>query len=236
GFALGLLKELQPEAPPACQWMKAGLLELQSKPEGAAVVLDSFTHLNSTDSEALRLQALSRNLIVSKRWPEAVAALKGSSQRTNSLRLLLANEKLLNRTRGTGQTSAKRQSRVAILGNATFDFLAPVLRICAFASGIEVETYVGSYGQHQQEILGPSSALDTFHPSLVFLAMDWRSLGLPEVASDPDGWVKSCLHELRGLWRQCGERFQAQVIQHNFEVPVASPYGRLSMVTPGGRA
>ena len=236
GLTLSLLKELQPDAPPACQWLKAGLLELQSKPEEAAVVLDSFTHLHSTESEALRLQALCRNLIVSQRWPEAVAALKGSSQRTNSLRLLLANEKLLDRIRTAGQTSARRQSKVAILGNATFDFLVPVLRVCAFASGIDVETYVGSYGQHHQEILGPSSALDAFHPSLVFLAMDWRSLGLPEVVSDPDGWMKSCLQELRGLWRQCRERFQAQVIQHNFEVPVASPYGRLSMVMPGGRA
>jgi FkbH-like protein len=235
GLTLSLLKELQHDAPPACQWMKAGLLELQGNPEGAAV-LDSFTHLHSAESEALRLQALCRNLIASQRWPEAVVALKESTQRTDSLRLLLANEKLLDRIRRAGQTSAKRQSKVAILGNATFDFLASVIRVCAFASGIDVEMYLGSYGQHQQEILGPSSALEAFRPSIVLLAVDWRSLSLPEVVPDPDGWVEASLQELRGLWRQCRERFHALVIQHNFEVPVASAYGRLSMATPGGRA
>ncbi len=235
-LTLSLVKELQPDAPPACQWMKSGLLELQGNSEEAAAVLDSFTHLHSAESEAMRLQALCRNLIVSQRWPEAVAALRGASQRTTSLRLLLANEKLLDRIRDSGQTNAKRQSKVAILGNATFDLLVPVLRVCAFASGIEVETYAGSYGQQQQEILGPSSALEIFCPSIVCLAMDWRSLGLPEVVPDPDGWVKGCLQELRGLWRQCRERFHALVIQHNFEVPVVSAYGRLSLAIPGGRA
>ncbi len=236
GLTLSLLKELQFDGPQACQWMRAGLLELQSKPEEAAAALDSFTHLHSAELEALRLQAMCRNLIASQRWPEALVALKESSQRTTSFRLLLANEKLLDRIRRAGQTSARRQAKVAILGNGTFEFLAPLLRVCAFASGIDVEIYLGSYGQHQQEIRGSSSALEAFRPTIVFLATDWRSLGLTEVVSDPNGWVEASLQELRGLWRLCREKFQAEVIQHNFEVPVASAYGRLSMVTAGGRA
>jgi FkbH-like protein len=231
-----LLKELQPDSPPACQWMKASLLELQSNPEEAAAVLDSFTHLHSAESEALRLQALCRNLIASQQWPEAIVALKESTQRTNSVRLQLANEKLLDSIRKAGQTGAKRQSKLAVLGNATFDFLAPILRVCAFASGIDLEIYRGSYGQQQQEILGPSSALEAFRPSIVLLAMDWRSLALPEAVQGPDAWVEANLEALQNLWRHCRERFHAQVVQHNFEVPVASAYGRLSMVTQGGRA
>jgi FkbH-like protein len=235
-LAQSLLKEFQSDGPPACQWMKASLLELEGKPQEAAAVLGSFNHLHSAESEALRLQTLCRNLIAVQRWPEAVVALKESTQRTDSLRLLLANEKLLVRILKAGQTNSRRQVKVAILGNATFDVLAPVLRVCAFASGIDIETYSGSYGQQQQEILDPASALDAFRPSIVFLAMDWRSLGLPEVVPDPDATVQRSVQELRGLWSQCRGRFNALVIQHNFEVPVASAYGRLSMATPGGRA
>lgn len=231
-----LVKRIASAEPPACQWMKAYLLEWMAKSEEAVSVLDVFTHFHSAESEALRLQALSRNYVSLRRWPEAATALRAASQITDSLRLLLANEKLLARIRAASSIGFKRKTRVAILGNVTFDYLAPLLRIYGFASGIDVEIYLGPYGQHQQEILGPSEALQTFGPSLIFLAVDWRSLGLQEVNPDPEDWLKASLQELRLLWRRCAEKLHAQVIQHNFEVPATSAYGRLSMVMPGGRA
>lgn len=231
-----IVKELKSDSFPASQWMNARLLELLGSPEEAAAALDCFSHLRAAESEALRLQGLCRNLIASQRWPQAIIALKESTHRTNSVRLLLANEKLLDSIQKAGQISAKRQCKLAILGNATFDFLVPVLRVCAFASGINLEIYPGSYGQQQQEILGPSSALEAFCPSIVLLAIDWRSLALPEVMPESDAWVENSLKTLQILWHHCRERFHASVVQYNFEVPVSSAYGRLSMVTQGGRA
>jgi FkbH-like protein len=184
----------------------------------------------------LRLQALCRNLAATNRCAEAITALKESTRRSKSLRVLLANEKLLRRIKPAIPTTSSRECRIAILGNSTFDLLAPALRICAFAAGIHVETYQGAYGQHHQEILDSSSGLAAFHPSVVFLALDWRSFGLPEVQYDHGPGVKTHLKELQSLWRHCRERFHALVIQHNFEVPATSAYGRLSMAMESGRA
>jgi FkbH-like protein len=222
-------------APVALQWIKGCFLELQGRYDEASALLDSITILESSESEAVRLQALCRDLTSIHRWGAATIALKESTRRASSLALLLGNERLLSRINPSPESASSRHLKLAILGNANFDILARVLRICAFAQGIELNVFIGPYDQHRQQILGACPELEKFGPSAVLIAADWRSLGLFDRVAKPDDSLLEFTEELRGLWHRCRQRFGAQIIQENYEVPLVSAYGRLDFADSCGR-
>ena len=225
----------------AAKWLRAALFEQLGLHGEAAREFEAIPRAQSAEVDAARLTALSRACLATGDWKKAAWALRDSTRMGTSYRLLATNARLLMRLeRGykplLAECAIRRMCRLALLGDATFDLLAPILRVTAFASGIDLVVHCGSYGQHAQEILDPASPLQSFRPEIVLLATGWRSLGLPEESRDSDAAVTQAVLELQALWRQCRERFGAFVIQHNFEVQEATPYGRLSAMLPNGRA
>jgi FkbH-like protein len=221
---------------PMARWFAAALFEANGDFATAAEVLDSFSCSHSRPAEALRLLGRARTLVGAGRTSQAVAPLKRAVRLSESCRFLTACGKLKRQLDENQTVPYARTCRLAMLGNATFDFLLPVLKTVAFASGIDLITYSGAYNQHVQEVLDNSSRLYEFKPDIVVLAADWRSLALPEEAEDRDGLVAQKLHEITRLWESVSSRLRAHVIQHNFVVPEISPYAGLSGRLPGGRA
>jgi FkbH-like protein len=234
GFARQLAAALAAPEADAARWLRAALLERLGDPSAAAHELAAISP--EPEADAMRLTALCRARLAAGASDEAVEVLRDAVRAAGSYRLQAANARLLARLEREGKPAARRACRLAMVGNATFGLLAPVLRVTAFAAGIDLTLYAGSYGQQAQEILDPDSPLRAFAPEVVLLATDWRSLGLSEETSNPDAAVAEALAGLRALWRQCRERWGAFVIQHNFEVPETTPYGRLSAAAAGGRA
>ncbi len=218
------------------RWLRAALLERLGQHGEAASELEATPALQSSEIEAVRLAALCRARLASGDGDEAARALRDSTRLAQSYHTLAVNARLLARLERLAKPAARRVCRVALLGNTNFELLAPILRITAFAAGIDLVLYAGGFGQQTQEILDPASPLQSFHPEVVFFATDWRVLGLSEESAEPGIAVSKAISDLRMLWSQCRHRFGAYVVQHNFEVPEVASYGRLSAALPGGRS
>src|SRR6185369_13136932 len=66
------------------------------------------------------------------------------------------------------------RKRLAILRSFTVEPLVPLLKSGAFSAGIALETHVGEFNSYAQEILDGESALYTFSPDIVILAVQTR--------------------------------------------------------------
>jgi FkbH-like protein len=212
----------------AAKFLAASLFEASPDHESASAVLDSFSCPFSRPLEAFRLFLQARTLISMNLPEEAVVPLRRSITLTESYRALTAAGKLVKAQLKAGVVQSRRNCRLAMLGNATFDFILPVLETVAFASRIDLTTYNGAYNQQVQEVLDRSSGLHAFQPEVVVLAADWRSLGIPEQITDSDALLSSKLDEIVALWDSLSSNFHCQIIQHNYVIPEISAYGALS--------
>jgi len=107
--------------------------------------------------------------------------------------------------------------RLALVGNATLDHLAPGIRIGALRRGLLVETFVAPYGQWRQQILDPASALYEFKPEAIALLLDAHAL-LPDLplaaaADEAAAAVEAVVNEVAQSWRAAQDRAQAAIIQ-----------------------
>jgi FkbH-like protein len=129
-----------------------------------------------------------------------------------------------------------RVTRIALLGEHTTGFLAPLLRALCLRDRIQAEFYQGAYGSQTQEVLDGAGALQEFRPAIVILPDSWRTLRCPTLVDDPDAFVTWVLAERRRLWDRVAERFSCHVIQFAFDYPLVEPNGPLSETLIGGRA
>ena len=217
------------------KWLAAALFESGGDFLRASASLDSFACPSSQPAEVLRLLAQARTLTHGGNASAAVFPLKRAIRMSESYRALNACGRVLRLLENPGGVQHGRTCRLAMLGNATFDLVLPVLRTVAFAGGIELVTYNGAYNQHMQEVFDDSSQLRAFCPDVIVFALDWRSLSLPEVTEDPHAILATSLAGVTNAWHAVASRFHCHVIQHNFVVPEVSPYGGLSGRLPGGR-
>jgi FkbH-like protein len=210
------------------RWLAASLLEGGRNFNASAAVLDTFSCADARPVEAARLLALARVLLLAGRPGEAVSPLRRSIRLSESYRSLTAAGKLLRALEKTNPVPFARECRVAMLGNATFDFILPVLKTVAFAGGIRLVSFGGAYNQQMQEALDPASALHAFGPEVVILATDWRWLALDEQVADPDAVLAEKLQQIEQMWNALASPLRCHIVQHNFVVPEVSALGALS--------
>lgn len=116
--------------------------------------------------------------------------------------------------------------RVALIGSFTLDLFAPVLQARAYASRLAAELYVGGFNAWQSELLNPASALYSFQPDVIFLAVRLEELAprlLKEFASldaaEINAEIERALDSLRGALRALRAKSNARVVIHNFAAP-----------------
>ncbi|MEV8468143.1 HAD-IIIC family phosphatase, partial [Fluviibacterium sp. DFM31] len=68
--------------------------------------------------------------------------------------------------------------KLALLAQATTDYIAPAIRASALRHGVRIETYVPAYGQAMAEVMDPGSALRGFGAEMALIAETPQSLGL----------------------------------------------------------
>lgn len=220
----------------AAGFMRAALLEAEGSYVQSADLLGRLPDEAWGEARAVRLLAQAKNLRKAGLWPESCLALREAVKAASSYRTLIAADQLLGQLQKETEIPSRRRCKIALVGSTTLEILQPVLRVMCFAQSIDAQIQVGAFGQYQQEILDRNSALARFHPDVVLLATDWRSLGLADESPGAASLAEEHVTSLRNLWRHCGDRLKAFVIQHNFEVPPTDPYGRHSAVLRGGRA
>lgn len=121
------------------------------------------------------------------------------------------------------------QTRIAFLRSLTIEPLIPILRSAALTEGIDPEVHVGQFNSYVQEILDPQSALYSFKPDIVVLAVQTRDIA-PELwdgyADLSEAEAQSAVERVSNnfsVWIQkFREHTNASLIVHNLEKPAAS--------------
>jgi FkbH-like protein len=130
--------------------------------------------------------------------------------------------------------------RLALLASATVDHLLPGIRVAGLRRRLLIEIYTGSFGQYRQELFDPASALHGFRPQIVLIALSCRETlaGVPlaATAAEAQDAIASSIADLRSLWHQARESFDATVIQQSF-LDVTEPiFGSYDRLVPGAPA
>lgn len=90
--------------------------------------------------------------------------------------------KSLNRLVAAGRPLPGLQRfRLGLVGTSTLDLLIPPLIATALRHGILLDVITANYGQVAQEALDAASAINTARCDAVLLALDYRSLPIPEM-------------------------------------------------------
>jgi FkbH-like protein len=147
------------------------------------------------------------------------------------LRRFLASE--------TSNSNAGRVVRLAILGGPTTIQLRQLIELFLASEGIAAEIYEAEYGLFRQEILTPGSGLDSFRPEIVFLATGARDVTrLPPIDADEAAVVPFAETELADwiqLWETAKSRWNATLIQNNFDPPFDRILGHYTLRHPAAR-
>lgn len=137
------------------------------------------------------------------------------------------------------KSGAQNVIRLAILGGPTTVQLRHLIEVFLAGEGIAAELYECEYGLFRHEILTPGSGLDLFQPTVVFLAVGARDLArLPALDADAKAVARLADEEIAGwmqLWKTINSRWNAVVIQNNFEISMGSVLGHLALRHPGAR-
>lgn len=230
-----IVDELALNSSGTARFLAAFIFEANRDFASAARVLDSFSCSPSRSAEAQRLLALARIRLADGQVEPSVIALKRAIRLAESHRALASASKLLRELVRSGSVRFSRTCRVAILGNATYDFFIPALKTVAFASGIDLVVHIGAYGQLMQEILDETSALHVFKPQIIVLATNYYWLGWAEETPDDQLALQQKIQEIEQIWNAITSRFGCHIIQHNFVAPETSALGALTESLPQAR-
>ena len=230
-----LATSLESQTSLAAVWLRALLLEKLQAFDEASGVWRKLWWTTEGETRGAMMLASARCLLAAGRAADAWYPLREAAKDGGSAKLLRQVDRLLKRAAKEGPLPAKRRCRLAILSSFTNDLLAPVLRAQCFGAGIDLEIYLAPFNQIVQQIQQPDPALTAFAPDAVLFATDWRWLGFADEESDGDAAVAERLRQIEELWTACRQRFNAQVLQCNFEVPPDAGYGLLSAALAGGR-
>jgi FkbH-like protein len=206
-------------------WFQASLLERLGRPAEALTLLESLPEPDWGDARALYLQARAR--LSAQTGIDPRHLLRYATRTAESYRLLRQIDSAWRQWRKRAGAELK-PLRIAFAGTVTCDLVFPTLRPYLFADGLSPEIWNAPFGQHQQVILGDDPALREFKPDIIVFATDWRSAAH---ASSPEAHID----ELASLWSICRERYDAAVIQWNYEVPALDPMGRFGRIQSGAR-
>ena len=145
--------------------------------------------------------------------------------------------RLIARLREEGATLAPLTPfRLAILSNATIDFIVPALIATAARHGIALEVIQPSYDQVAQEALTPESRVNTARPDAVLFAVDYRALPVQLALGNADGaaaQVQGALSYLDALRSGIKANTQAICIFQSFAPPPEALFGSLDRALPG---
>jgi FkbH-like protein len=216
-------------------WFAACLEENLGNTASAADILLRVTDVRWGEERAMVMLTRARNLLKCGRLNDAWLCLQYASRSAETRQTIAAIDQLMDQVRVTFAPPVRAKRKIAVIGSGTLGFWASALRPILLGFDIEAEVAIGDYGQYQQEILDPDSAIAAFGPDIVIVAPDWRSLGLADETSDPAATVDRIVENFRSLWRVCHSRFRTDIIQFNFEIPEADPLGRLSTAARTGR-
>jgi len=199
--------------------------------------------MSSTPSSLIDLPwlpRLSANLRVRLQTVEQEGGDFGPSLRLLANQFLGLNEatsiaRTLSRVRARGPSLSLSPFRLALVSNATTDFLKPMLMASALRYGVLLEILEADFGQAMQEAIDPASSINTAKPDAVLLAIDYRGLPFrsPGDAQWPAWDAHAALAELSAIRDGFRTHGSATCLVQTLPAPVELLLGSLDVGSPG---
>src|SRR5690242_7207122 len=127
--------------------------------------------------------------------------------------------------------------RLAVLGSATIDHLAPAIRVAGLRRRLLIDVHSGAYGQYRQELLDPNSSLRQFAPQIVLFSLSARevtaNVSLTATLEEVDAIIAKFVGELRSLWQKARQICDAAIIQQTFLDVTETLFGSYDRLIPG---
>ncbi len=126
--------------------------------------------------------------------------------------------------------------RIAVVSNATTEFLEPVLAGTGLRHGFAAEIFSAPYGQVIQELLDPESSIYAFKPDLILVAIDARGLPLQAEIGDAaaaENAVQAALDQIDSLRAAIEANSRAVAIFQSVVRPVDPLFGSLDLAVAG---
>ena len=159
---------------------------------------------------------------------QAVALLDGVHAEPTLVRMMQAGRQIAALREVLGRVSI----RIGCVSSFTFEPIKPALELQALRAGLALDAYVGPYGQFEQELINPSSALAAFKPDVVLLAIrlqdvcpalydSFCGLTQDDARTMLDGWFDRLTTALRTF----SQRSSAYVLVQNYDLPASAALG-----------
>ena len=176
-----------------------------------------------------RFEALPAAVDQAAQWAEIVLLANAKLDFVQTTRLDRSAQRLLNHE--SMATQGVTPLRLALLGSSTLKHLVPAVRVAAYRRKLWLDVFEGDYGMYLQEFLNPNSALHTFKPNFVVIALDAH-----HIANGDRVNIAELLSNLRHCWSIAREEFGCTVIQQTglpvFPLLMGSNEHRLAESSP----
>jgi len=138
-----------------------------------------------------------------------------------------------------GEEITAKALRLAILGGPTTIQLRQLIEIFLIGEGIQAEIYESDYGLFRHEILTNGSGLDNFRPECIFIATGTRDVArYPALDMEEEAVSQLAAKEISDwgvLWEACHAKWNATIIQNNFEIMPWGVWGHYTARHPAAR-
>jgi FkbH-like protein len=129
--------------------------------------------------------------------------------------------------------------RIAILGGSTVDDIKNVMELFLLESGIKPDFYQSDYNKFYEDAVFGNVGLDEFQPEIVIVFTSLANIAnWPNNVDDRSSMLEKLMAEYRRfatVWDALKKRYNAIIIQNNFDLPCESDTGSLSAVTGRNR-
>lgn len=128
--------------------------------------------------------------------------------------------------------------RLAVLTNATFDFIASALVATGARYGLSLEVVSSGHDLAVQQALTSASDIEDRQFDAVLVALDYRSLPISLCIGDATESAKltvTAISQIKSLRSRARRTYGAPCIVQNFPQPVESLFGSLDRILPGTR-
>lgn len=142
--------------------------------------------------------------------------------------LLLRKQKRIKRTLLERKDVSYVKKRIAILGGSTTKDVRDILELFLLASDIQPEFYESEYNKYYEDAVFGNHELDTFKPEIVIVFTSVvNMIEKPDIHDDmvtAQEKAESEFSRYQKIWQGLA-RYQAIIIQNNFDLPATEPLG-----------
>lgn len=152
--------------------------------------------------------------------------------------LLLRKQKSIKRELLARKNISYTTSRIAILGGSTVDNIKNILELFLLESGILPNFYQSEYNKFYEDAVFGNAELDKFSPEIVIVFSSITNIvNWPKIIERKEEVQKHLAEEYKRfytVWTSLKNRYNAVIIQNNFELPYEYKIGSLSSVIGQG--